>query len=85
LLAPASELLRSRLDLNAGAMFGERAGEPNREEVASPSRRKTVRGAAESRYAHQKYSGDTGVFLFYDLGFAYDIFGEERGWVDKNF
>jgi hypothetical protein len=32
-------------DLNAGAMFGELAGEPNREAVVSPSRRKTARGA----------------------------------------
>jgi hypothetical protein len=33
-------------------MFGELAGEPNREAVASPRRRKPTRGEAESQPGH---------------------------------
>lgn len=46
--AAARQLLGVRRDENAGAMFGEHAGEPNREAVARPRRRKTPRVEAES-------------------------------------
>jgi hypothetical protein len=44
----------SAQDLNAGAMFGERAGEPNREAVARPRRRKPSRAEAKSYHAYKK-------------------------------
>jgi hypothetical protein len=45
-------------------MFGEHAGELNREAVPSPRRRKTTRGAGESLGAHFIKTPVNGVFCY---------------------
>jgi hypothetical protein len=57
-----AEQLKSDEESNAGAMFCELAGEQNREALASPSRRKPTRGAADSSRAHQKTCSQERVF-----------------------